>query len=644
MRIKGTLFLIAIVILQLQYIATFSSEIPACPPFPDCIAPPLEEPSQSILQGKVPREQVNDFLPPVVGIRRIAVILVEFSDVVSRVDRNSIETGILARMDVYWREVSFGSIQISGACFGWYRLNRPTAYYGADGKVRDDPNSDGESESWWLIRDAIERSDRDVDFKNYDHVVIVHAGAGQESDKRRTELIWSVHYSSLSITTSDGITIKSASITPEYQLDADILGVNCHEFGHELGLPDLYDVDGDKDFVGRWCLMGSGNWNGQPRGSLPAHPMAYCKMRLGWLPKGNIKTIYSSETASLESLDSRSAVLQAMMLPLTDKTYYLVEVRLRRGFDSSLPSEGVIISLIDERKRSGEGIVRVIDANPNSESLNDAAWARGQAFQDRQNDVLVAVEPSGPSYSIKVQRSPIRFYLTMKSQHPVWIRIDNINYSLQADELLKLHLPAKTYMIEIQHIMRLGPGSRLIFSQWNDGDVSNPRAIDLFEDAAIIAVYKTQHYLEVRSKYGQTNGTGWYDEGTIAHFSVSPTVTSEGAFGYQFDKWEGDAATTTSSSTILIDRPKVVTAGWRTMTPWALILILLVVVVSCASLLPFIARKRRLPRPAPVGRFGIAPTRGIVTARIASCPRCHHMLRWIPEHRKYYCDSCARYV
>ena len=41
-------------------------------------------------------------------------------------------------------------------------------------------------------------------------------------------------------------------------------GVLCHEFGHLLGLPELYAPGGAmNEGIGKWGLMGQGTWVGQ---------------------------------------------------------------------------------------------------------------------------------------------------------------------------------------------------------------------------------------------------------------------------------------------------------------------------------------------------------------------------------------------
>jgi M6 family metalloprotease-like protein len=67
------------------------------------------------------------------------------------------------------------------------------------------------------------------------------------------------------------------------------IGVICHENGHFLDLPDLYDYGGDSAGVGNFCLMAGGSWNGN-YGTQPAHMSAWCKKILGWLTPTTLTT------------------------------------------------------------------------------------------------------------------------------------------------------------------------------------------------------------------------------------------------------------------------------------------------------------------------------------------------------------------
>jgi immune inhibitor A len=59
--------------------------------------------------------------------------------------------------------------------------------------------------------------------------------------------------------------------------------VFAHEFGHDLGLPDLYDnFSGGQTDVDFWDLMSSGSHSGPLFQSMPAHMGAWSKYVLGW--------------------------------------------------------------------------------------------------------------------------------------------------------------------------------------------------------------------------------------------------------------------------------------------------------------------------------------------------------------------------
>lgn len=364
----------------------------------------LDSASKQLFQGAPPPRDVY-------GKQRTLAILVEFADIKHSYSESDLNDLIFVRMRDYWQEVSYGKIWVAGKTVGWSTLSHNMAYYGADSKSAiDDPSGDGESDSWRLIRDAVSLVDVDVDFKEYDHLMIVHAGIGQESDSTSSDNIWSVFYHDLSITTNDGINVTVGLIVPEAESPGGIksaLGVFAHEYGHSLGLADLYTYrHRDVETLEDWSLMDHGEWLGNPPGSCPAQLEAWGRIRLGWISPIVVQPL--GQKLQIFLLESKTDLTKAIKVPLTKEVYYIVEARQRVGFDSCLPGEGVLIMRVDEGRRSGEGIIRLLDAVPSTLRLNDAAFQVGENFEDDSNHVYVRIHSKDQSsYQVVVSRKPI---------------------------------------------------------------------------------------------------------------------------------------------------------------------------------------------------------------------------------------------
>lgn len=111
-----------------------------------------------------------------------------------------------------------------------------------------------------------------------------------------------------------------------------------------------------------------------------------------------------------------------------------------------------------------------------------------------------------------------------------------------------------------------GAGKRYVFTTWSiDGSniQGNPIATSMNAPHTVTANYKTQFYLAVKSPYGNAQGEGWYDEGTSATFSVTPSYDS-GWIKYVFERWLGDSTASTATATALMDSPRSVAAVYRT--------------------------------------------------------------------------------
>ena len=74
------------------------------------------------------------------------------------------------------------------------------------------------------------------------------------------------------------------------------VGVFAHEYGHDLGLPDLYDTSGPaSSAVDFWDLMSSGSHSGPIFQSMPTHMGLWDKWVLGW---ANPKVFNPGDAAS----------------------------------------------------------------------------------------------------------------------------------------------------------------------------------------------------------------------------------------------------------------------------------------------------------------------------------------------------------
>jgi immune inhibitor A len=123
-------------------------------------------------------------------------------------------------------------------------------------------------------------------------------------------------------------------------------GVLAHEFGHLLGLPELYAPGGAAhEGIGVWGLMGQGTWLG--RGDRPPHPEAWSKAKLGWV---DVETIdRSTPGVTLPAVTRAPRAIRIPVTPGNEHEYYLLENRLREGADEKLPGDGLLVWHVDER-------------------------------------------------------------------------------------------------------------------------------------------------------------------------------------------------------------------------------------------------------------------------------------------------------
>lgn len=298
---------------------------------------------------------------PVVGARKVLVLLVDFSDEAATETQAhyndllfSAGTYATGSMRDFYREASYNKLDVTGAVSGtggptagWYRAPKAKSYY-ANGNYGFGSYPQNAQR---LVEDVVAMAEPHVNFADYDNdgdgfvdaLVIVAAGSGAEVTGDTNDL-WS-HQWAISPKTVDGVKVSRYFMAPE---DGRV-GVMAHELGHLLfAWPDLYDTDYSSAGTGRWDLMAGGSWNNG--GLTPAHPCAWCKVQVSWL---NPVTIF--QMAQSVTIKPFATNAQAYKLPIgsvSSKQYFLVTNRQQTGFDTHIPGEGMIIEHVDENQSS----------------------------------------------------------------------------------------------------------------------------------------------------------------------------------------------------------------------------------------------------------------------------------------------------
>lgn len=287
----------------------------------------------------------------------------------------------------YYRAVSDGQMVISFDVFpradrSSYRLPRDMVYYGS-GRTPDIQDR----RLVELFRDAMVTADTTegdaLHFSDYDSFLVIHAGVGKETGALND--IPSAYLSPQDLETHVGgpISVNGGNyhvqdgwILPEaitFRGTGGLGGLMAKMFGHQLGLPVLSNLDDGLPALGGWSLMDVGALNRGAGGAgfVPCHPMAWSKIRLGWIEP---LVVQWDTTVQIVATHIPTVLPRAVKVPVNSHEYFLLENReahydgkgLPAGvqfsrpdssgvwlsvdhYDAFIPGSGILIWHVDER-------------------------------------------------------------------------------------------------------------------------------------------------------------------------------------------------------------------------------------------------------------------------------------------------------
>lgn len=343
----------------------------------------------------------------------------------------------------YFHTVSNGKLVIESDVFpaapnDSYTVSNEMSYYSP---LRDDDLLDLRLAQ--LFEESFSLADNagEIDFSQYDSFMLFHAGVGGDfalsfdptpqdipsvfldfQTLRETLGGGDPNYQGIPVNNGNTL-IKDGMILPETQsqegFEIGLLGTMAIMFGHQLGLPNLFDTETGRAGIGVFGLMdqGSGNFFGL----LPAEPCAWSKLFLGWESAIEIRNGEHLPIAAPQTTNAN----KIYKIPINSNEYFLVENRFRdfnndsltvgrdadgtrvelvwdsQGqrllfeapagvitrvgeYDFGIPGSGILIWHIDERVIAEKFAANRVNADPNRRGVDleeaDGAQDLGQVY------------------------------------------------------------------------------------------------------------------------------------------------------------------------------------------------------------------------------------------------------------------------
>ena len=277
----------------------------------------------------------------------------------------------------YFADQSNGSYRPQFDVFGPVTLSRTLDYYGHNiDKYGNPTDESGDSTEDQYATDAVVEAcilanqqftinwaDYDSNNDGYvDFVYVIYAGKG-EADGGASNTIWPHNWDVTSAIQYGNCTYTNAQRTlggkkiDNYAMSSEMsgsalggIGTLCHEFGHVIGLPDLYDTSYGTVYSNcltpnDWNIMDGGSYNAD--GHCPPNYDPWEKYFFGWQTPENLgntgkklNIIANGQTgAKAYQINSRGTQQGTTE---TGVCYY-IENRQAKGWDAPLTGHGLLI-------------------------------------------------------------------------------------------------------------------------------------------------------------------------------------------------------------------------------------------------------------------------------------------------------------
>jgi hypothetical protein len=246
-------------------------------------------------------------------------------------------------------------------------------------------------------------------------------------------------------------------------------------------------------------------------------------------------------------------------------------------------------------ENGGDKVWNVTVKSPTTEGdFRLTAWA---FYLDKGTWNFYSNSTSGPSFlQVTVKISRTASLSVVLGVPDVVVSFDNTSVKTSSDGYAQMTLLlGSNHVVSVPPLVELQNSTRLVFGGWSDRSNQTQRAVLLDGDSKLVGSYVVQYLLHENSIVSDYSHSSWYDAGSNVSLHVEPSVGGFLGLRYVFRGWSGDLGSTSTSVSLVMDKPKVVNADFVVDYSPLVIPIILVIGIVGGIFLAILMRRKRGP-------------------------------------------------
>jgi len=194
-----------------------------------------------------------------------------------------------------------------------------------------------------------------------------------------------------------------------------------------------------------------------------------------------------------------------------------------------------------------------------SEQIGDSTKLECQDFEFNAGNPP-AIITNG---SIKILHPPIAVSFNSNFNDSIKILIDGTEKNVP---FITTWIHGSSHTIGVISPQQKTPDTRFVFDSWSDGGDTTHLVVPVSDTIFTLNMIE-EFLLTLNSEYGNVNGGGWYEKGTVATFSVDSLVQASDSIRFAFKRWKGTGNNSYTgiqrTNTIIMNNPVIETAEWE---------------------------------------------------------------------------------